>query len=158
MQLEYRNLLTTLKLSLLSHIPDLLIAWGITKYNDDDLYTFILTFFILKVFYLIVWLKNSIWTWIIFYFYSRKILSKVYLDLLKKHNFPKPNYFDNPQEYYSCIIADPDTSKELVVLASAQLERIDSLIECGYFQRSLKHIVSHGDAIHNYYRLFPSDN
>ncbi len=118
---ENRNLIISFFVGL---IPEILIATAVALVSDDG-EAFLITFLGLYLIYFLIWLKNSAWAWIVYY-YSRKSASAQSLEHLEKMKYPLPEEcIGSSTEYLQSVIANEEVPLET---------RLDAAINLGSYQ------------------------
>jgi hypothetical protein len=153
MQFESRSTRTFWLMSLLGLIPDLLIAYIIAKLTDGGIFAFILTILILQFIYLFIWLKKTIWDWLVFFLGGRKVLSKFIFDFLNENEFPEPNIYENSASSYLESVADNESAPLTARLkAAVELGALSTYASQWKIQYHLRICMAYEDAIEQYKR------
>lgn len=135
--------------------PDILIAMAVAIYSDEGLDTFFFVFIALQVIYLLIWIKNSIWSWVFYKFKGRKQIKDYVLDYLKTNKYPEPeDYLKSPDEYFSSVSQDDSVPIEVRLKAAAEIGALNYLIANGQIQNSIRLSMAIEDAIEDYKKTF----
>jgi hypothetical protein len=135
---------------LLGFIPDLIMSWIIVKIFHWGLEYIFLAFLGLQILYLTLWFKNTIWTWIVFAVFNRRIGANGILTLLRAGQFPEPEEDDAPDNYLKGIIADETSAPDLRILAMAEYKSLIDASMKGRIQDNLRHSMAYIDALKMY--------
>jgi hypothetical protein len=140
----YKNLV-------LAFIPDLLIAWAVMKYMDGGAETFFFTLIGLQAVYFALWVKRSLWGWLIFLMTNRSFMSGHMEDFLVQENFPKPpDYISDPDDYFSGIVDDEAEDCKIRVKAARELGTLSGITVAGQYQFAVQLRMATEDAIQRY--------
>ena len=91
----------------LSAVPDVLVAWAAMRLMDGGAEVFFGTLIALQALYLALWMKRSAWSWLLFWFTNRSMMSSHIEEVLAQQRFPRPpDFISGPDEYYSGIVDD----------------------------------------------------
>ena len=75
---------------LLNSVPDLAVAAVIAYLVDGGWWICVAAYFSLQALYLLVWLKNALWGWSLFYLFGRREAVQGTLGFLREKGFPEP--------------------------------------------------------------------
>lgn len=140
----------------LSIIPDLLIAWAVTKFMDGGAEVFFGTLVGLQALYCLLWVKRSAWSWILYSFTNRSFMSNHVEDVLIQQNFPKPpDYISAPDEYYSTIVENEDEECIVRIKAAHELGALAGIAASGQHQLAMQLRMATEDAIQRYAKRPP---
>lgn len=143
--------------SILGLIPDIFISVALSVVFDGGLVGFFFSLVGLQVLYLLIWIKNSIWTWLLFQFSGRKILANTLADYFRENSYPEPNNFEESvEEYFSNIVLGEDNPVELRLKASASLATINFFARQNQMQDHMRLLMVYEDALESYKKTFPS--
>lgn len=108
------------------------------------------------VVYFLLWLKKTLWEWLLFYLKERNEIKAFYLDHFKKCNYPEPDeYINSGSDYILEVSEDKSNDAELRVAAAAISGMLSGMRLLGHFQRFLRVSFSIDDAIEEYKKTFP---
>jgi hypothetical protein len=93
---------------LLGLIPDAIIAWIAAEYTDSGIFGFILTLIGLWCVYLLIWAKNSLWMWLMYWVSVRRQMTDLLEDHLIKDRFPPPPEYVSDIDEYLTQVANSD--------------------------------------------------
>lgn len=137
--------------STLNLIPDLVIAFIISKSLSAGFLGFILIFFSIQLLYLLIWIKQSIWNWLIFFISWRKKLKNSILDSLNENNFPNPGTHENSiDSYLNSVVENKEVPIETRLKAATQLGALNSFIGQGNIQNYIRISMACEDAVEQY--------
>jgi hypothetical protein len=147
---EKRSYVTS---TLLSAVPNALISCAVVFFlhPQDPILVFLLVFFGIWGVEILLWLRNVMWSWLIFQMLGKKAQSDALLAYLQAHEFPAPSgHYSNAEEYFLEIASDPNASFELRMKALALAVRRRSYGEVGRVTLHIQNAISAEDAIHRY--------
>lgn len=155
MHFESKNKRNFWSNSILGMTPDILIAVAVAVYNDKGIAAFFLVLIGLQVIYFLIWIKNTIWSWVFYKFRGRKLISDFVLDYLKTNRYPEPDdYLKSPEEYFSSVAQSDSIPIELRLKAAAELGSLNYPIANREIQNSMRLSMAFEDAIENYKKTF----
>jgi hypothetical protein len=106
----------------LGFLPDLAIAWAVSRLTDSGTPGFWYTLLALQVLYFLLWLKTVGWSWVIFWVFGKEQMARAIEKYLSENKFPKPDeYVFDLEDYLSSIVADESKSPELRAKAAYEL-------------------------------------
>jgi hypothetical protein len=133
---------------LLSFVPDTLISIVIALVFDGGLLGFLFAIAGLYLLYFAIWLKKSIWSWLIYTLSGRKQYASAVLDSLSARNFPEPNeYQDTIDTYFDNVASDESQPINVRLAATAELGTLAYLKAQGHYQESLKLTLAYEDGL-----------
>jgi hypothetical protein len=91
-------------------IPDLLIAWAIAAYTDSGPIGFLFALAAIVLIYIVIWLKNTAWGWMLYWLSGRRQLINRIEDFLITNHFPRPPEFIGGAKDYLRQIAENEES------------------------------------------------
>ena len=71
---------------LLGFLPDLAIAWAISRFTESGQQGFWYTLLALQVLYLLLWIKTVGWSWVVFWVFGREQMAGVIQKYLTEIN------------------------------------------------------------------------
>src|SRR4051794_10871920 len=86
--------------ALLGFIPDILISWTASYYFDSGIVGFIAVAVGLQCVYFLIWVKTTIWTWLIFWISGRRKMAAGFEQYLSQNRFPQPPGFLSGIDHY----------------------------------------------------------
>jgi len=141
---------------LLGLVPDVLIAAVLAKLYDGGIFGFVLTFLGIQVLCVLLWVKSSAWSWLMFYISNRKHAASLLLDGLRARKFPEPNdYQQSIQGFFGGVASDEAQPMPLRLAAAAELGSLNYPAAQGEFQKALQLSLAYEDALIAYKRSFP---
>jgi hypothetical protein len=142
---------------LLNTIPDLVVAAIITHFVDTGWWTFGAAYFGLQLLYLLIWLKNTIWDWGLFYLIERKRMARRFLSVFKEKEFPEPEKFiEDGKDYFRQVSKNKDASENARIEAAGAVAIMDYLKATRQTQQCTRCFMASEDAIELYRAAFPS--
>ena len=155
MQFESKNKRNFWFNSILGMTPDILVALAVAIYSNGGIATFFLVLVGLQIIYFLIWIKNTIWSWIFYKFRGRKKISDFVLDYLKTNKYPEPDdYLKSPDEYFSSVTQNDSVPIDLRLKAAAELGALNYPVANGQIQNSIRLSMAIEDAIGNYKKTF----
>ena len=141
----------------LGMIPDLLIAAIAAVYANGGVVAFVLVLVGLQILYFGIWLKNTIWAWILYKYKGRKQIRDFVLDYLKRNKYPEPDdYLKSPDEYFASVAGNESLSIDLRLKAASEAGSLNCLIADQQIQNFMRLSMAMEDAIEEYKRGFES--
>lgn len=141
---------------IISSIPDLIIAGIIAMINKNET-AFIIAFFALKIVYLLVWIRNSVWNWILYQFGVKEAVISNAISSFKRNNYPEPDYYlDSAEAYFDQIANDEDLPLELRLHAAVQTGFMLYPTAYGHLQEKIRVTLATEKAIEKYRQTFDS--
>jgi hypothetical protein len=110
----------------LAYVPDLLIAAVLAHILDGGFLLFGVLFLALKALYLVIWLKNSLWEWLWYLFWHKKVLKHAYIDSLMKNKMPGIRMPRDPAGWPVLVLDDLSSGSPAELLAGGPL--VDSYL------------------------------
>lgn len=151
---QKRNLISGAVLGL---VPDILIAIVAASMTDSGLMGFFVTLIGLQVLYFLIWAKNAIWAWLLFWLRGRKQMTEHFLDYLRSNAFPEPDeYQDNVEGYFEGVMGNEQQPTDLRLKAAVELGSFNVLRLTGRHSLLLQTFLAFEDAIQRYKRTFPA--
>jgi hypothetical protein len=133
---------------LLGLVPDALLAWVLAAFFDGGVPGFLLALFGLQLLYVILWVKASVWAWLLFLFGGRKRTAAALFDVLVQQGFPEPHdYHHSADSYFMAIADDNDVAVPLRLAAMSNATTFFLLGQEGRFQDSLRLSMAYEDAL-----------
>jgi hypothetical protein len=140
---------------LLALIPDAIIAWIAATYTESGIFGFILTLIGLWCVYLLIWAKNSLWAWLMYWVSGRRQMTDRMEDYLVKNRFPPPPEFVTMNEYLDQIANSEKYDWQTRVKAAIEVGTFNGLTLAGRVQFSLQLHLASADALQRYAKRFP---
>ncbi len=138
-----------LAMAALGFVPDLIVALIILAFVAHKTFaTFVEIFIGLQAVYLLVWVKNSIWGWLTFRWFTRKTICQAVLQLLCTKSFPLPG--PGPAtagEYFARIANDPAQPLDVRFSAVAESSALNSAAAQGHVQEAMKMALAYDEAL-----------
>jgi hypothetical protein len=147
---EKRNYITA---ALLSAVPNALISFAVIffAHPQDPIFVFFLVFFGIWGVEILLWLRNVIWSWLIFQVFGKRAQSDALLAYLKANEFPAPSgHYSNAEDYFLEIASDTNALFELRMKALALAVRRRSYGEAGRVTLHVQNAISAEEAIRRY--------
>jgi hypothetical protein len=140
---------------LLALIPDAIIAWIAAAYTDSGIFGFVLTLIGLQCVYFLIWAKNSLWMWLVYWVSGRQRLTAHLEDYLVKNRFPPPPEFVGGIDDYLEQVANGQYDCPTRVKAAIELGTLKGFGGAGRIQLGLQTHLAYEDALQRYARRFP---
>lgn len=110
---------------LLSFIPDIIIALLIARFTKSAFFGFLVAIVSLQIIYTAIWLKNIIWSWIVFYWFGKNKLITFLYDFLIENEFPKPkSCLESVEDYLEKTTLNDGYSIEVRLKSAAELSAL----------------------------------
>lgn len=146
-------------LAFLSLIPNALIACVVTYFGDpqDRVFTFVAVMVCIWLLEAAFWLRNVIWSWLVFKLYGERSQSDALLAYLKANKFPRPvGHYSTAEDYFLEIANDTAAPVEVRMKALALAVRRRSYGEMGKVTLSIQNAIAAEHAVRRYAQTFGS--
>ena len=141
---------------LLNTVPDLLLAAIIAYVADTGWVGFIVAYFGLQILYVLIWLKNTLWGWAMFYLFGRKEAVQHIVGVLREKSFPEPDDLILDGLVYVREVAESHTALDEARLEAAGINGTFAYITTnGQMQQGVRFQMALEDAIQLYKASFP---
>lgn len=141
----------------LSFIPDVIIALLISFFmanNGDKFSVFFISFILIQLCMLFIWLRKSVLDWVVFY-YNRKRAASMMCKEFKEFKFPEPiDYIDSSLNYLENIVDNNQLKIETRLVAMKLLSFYQIFFLTNQYQVSLRSTLIMEDAIILYKKEF----
>lgn len=145
--------------SLLGLIPDLVIAFVVAYLTDSGIIGFIAVLVAVQILYIMIWLKNLLWSWLAFWLGGRKTLASHLLNYLRDHEYPKPaRHYGNVEDYFLAVAEDESQPVELRLKAAKEFGSMEMIRQSLQMGRYMQTNMAYEDAIEQYERSFAPRN
>jgi hypothetical protein len=135
----------------LSLVPDLLIGWAVASYTDGGVMAFFLTLIALQGLYFAIWVKRSLWSWLLFWTVNRSTMCNHFEEAMAAQKFPPPpDYISGPDEYLSGIIDDKEEETTIRIRAAYEAGTLIGITTAGQYQFGFQMRLAFEDAIQRY--------
>lgn len=145
-------------ISILTFLPDSMIAYGVmVVLGEEGFISFLIIFLLLQIFYLIrLIFQASVGR--VFYILVKESMIKKIFTSLKENQFPSPAIYgfspSFPEGYYREILKRKDTSHEVQMTAQEYNTRLETLRDAWLLLWLLRIIHIHAKAIQRYQEDF----
>jgi hypothetical protein len=134
--------------SLLGLIPDLIIAVVVTTVFGGYIGTFILVIVGLQVLYFLVWLRKTIWDWVVFGVWGKKNIAGLLTDYLMENGYPEPEIYErSAEDYFNRIATDEALPVPLRLKAVGQAAALHMPTTIGQYQYAFRAAMAYEDAL-----------
>jgi hypothetical protein len=141
---------------LLALIPDAIIAWIAAWYTGSGVLGFIGVMVGLQCLYILIWVKNSLWMWLMYWVSSRRKMSAFMEDYLVQNRFPAPpQYVSDIDDYFGQIANGEQYDCQTRVKAAIEMGTLNGIKVAGRIQFGLQAKFALEDALMRYARRFP---
>src|ERR1700730_3283544 len=155
MQFESRIGRTFLTTAVLGVVPDSLIGAAAAYVTGTGLAGFFVTVLGLQFLYLVLFLKNLIWGWFLFWVRGRKKITSHLLSYLRKQRYPEPDdYLRDADSYFNGIGETGNLPGDQRVKATSEWSALQTLRGYGHYGQPLQLHLAYEDAIEQYKELF----
>jgi hypothetical protein len=137
-------------MALLNSIPDFLIAGIATAITGTGWIGFLVVFIGLKCVYFLIWLKDTLWSWVVFWLYRCRKTAEYLEEYLVQEHFPPP-HVRNWVDYLSDIRDSAGIDCTLRIKAA----NLMSSFENHNLTQKLEMRYVWDDAFQRYARRFP---
>jgi hypothetical protein len=141
---------------LLALIPDAIIAWIAAWYTGSGVFGFIGVMLGLQCLYVLIWVKNSLWMWLIYWVSGRRQMSAALEDYLVQNRFPAPpEYVTDIEDYFGRIKNSEQYDCATRVKAAIEAGTLTGISAARRIQFGLQLKLAYEDALVRYARRFP---
>lgn len=142
-----------------SFIPDLVvsvIAASILAGPYDSWWGIFFAWLIgIQIVSILLWTKNSIWLWVHYKIWNKKIMQASCLEFFQKNKLPEPNeYEDSAGDYLWRISSDKNEDSDKRVSATIMYTLFDGLSVQGLIQRKIQMAMAIDEALLEYKKTF----
>jgi hypothetical protein len=156
MQFESKQARTFWLNFIMGFVPEILVSLALTLAFKGDVTVFVFTLIGLQCLYLLLWIKNSLWMWAVYYLYARKSLVKHLADYLQINHYPEPSdYEKSALGYFETVMSDENQSIDVRLKASGSLAELN-LMSSQSTQRCAQLSMAYEEALENHKRTFAS--
>ena len=139
----------------LGFIPDILISIALAVFFESGILGFLFSFFGLQILYFLIWVKDSLWTWLNFQLKGRKKYTRLITDYLRRNKYPEPEDYEKcVNSYLSRVITDENQPIDLRLNAAASLAEMNFMSNQGQAQNYIRFSIAYEDALEIYKRSF----
>ena len=150
---QKRSLFTAAALGL---VPDLVISLAVASATDSGVIGFFATLIGLQVLYFLIWAKNAIWGWLMFWATGRKQLAEHLFDYLRSNGYPEPNdYQEDVESYLSDVMGNEEQPVDVRLKAAIEIGSLSMLAAYRHMSQLMKTHLAYEEAIRQYKRTFP---
>jgi hypothetical protein len=144
------------KNALVNMVPDLLLCWAVTALTENGWKGFFITFAGLQGLYFFLWFKTAVWSWILFWVYDKRSMSRALEKLFSDSRFPAPdNYVEDLDDYLTEIMDDETIDPSLRTKAAFELGTLNGFKTTRNVSLCLKISSASKDALDRYARYAP---
>lgn len=141
----------------LNLIPDALIAVLLAAVFGTGVIGFLITIIGIQLLYLLIWIKDSAWSWLMFAAFGRKQSAEMLRDNLAARKFPEPtDYQRSIDGYFGDVASDESQPIGTRVAAAAEFGALSYPASQGRFQEALRVSMAYEDALVAYKKSFPA--
>jgi hypothetical protein len=102
-----------------------------------------------------VWLKKTVWSWIVFGVYGRKLSASALADYLTEHGYPEPQMYEtSAEQYFNRVLGDESLPVLLRLKAATQAACLQTPTSIGQYQCAVRLEMAYEDAIARYKATF----
>ena len=144
-------------LALLSIIPNALIAGAVTYFGDpyDRVFTFFAVLVCIWLLEAALWLRNVIWSWVVFKLRGERAQSDALLAYLTTNEFPRPiGHYSTAEDYFLQIANDTAAPVDVRMKALALAVRRRSYGEMGKVTLAIQNAIATEHAVRRYAETF----
>lgn len=140
----------------LNTVPDLAVAAAIAYVMDGGWLGFIAAYFGLQILYILIWLKNTLWGWAVFYLLARKEGTQQIVALFREKHFPEPdNMIVDGLDYLREVTENRSLPDEARLEAAGFNGAVGYIRSAGQIQAGIRLQMALEDAIQVYKASFP---
>jgi len=141
--------------AILGLIPDTIIAAVVAWVFDSGVIGFCATLAGLQALYFALWVKTSIWSWLMYATFNRRYLAGVLHDFLRSKRFPEPSdSHPSVESFFEDIAMDDSQPTALRLSAATELANLRHATSRGRMQEAMQLGMAYEDALIAYKRSF----
>lgn len=126
MQFESKMKRTFWTTAALGVIPDVVISMILSAVFVGGILGFFAALIGLQVLYLLIWAKNALWSWAVFWFGGRKKLASWLFDYLRENGYPEPGTYEKSADAYLSAVVDNEKLPIAVRLKASRYTQVRS--------------------------------
>jgi hypothetical protein len=92
--------------AVIGSVPDLIICWVAMRLTESGWSGFFIAYAVLQAIYLFFWLKTALWSWLVFWVYSKKKIAAHLENCFIDNHFPVPDEYAGELDDYLSEISD----------------------------------------------------
>jgi hypothetical protein len=139
---------------LLGFIPDLFIGYVVARQTDSGWSGFFITVLALQGLYLLLWLKNAPWGWLMFWLYGRRRIADHLENFFIESHFPVPGeYTSDLDDYLNEIVNNEALDTKTRIKAAVELGTLNGYRNSGKLSVVLQVNIAARIAFKRYARL-----
>lgn len=139
---------------IIATIPDIIIVFLVSLTFKFDLKESVYVYFTIQAIYLLIWVKNSITSYVIFKYGGKHILKENFKRILIEHQFPTHEEYDeNDCRFYLIYLLETEKREHVKIVASEILGGLNMLSATQEFQKYLKFCLAFEEALLEYKKL-----
>ena len=116
---------------LLAFVPDLIVAWIAANLTDSGWSGFFITLLVLQGVYFFFWAKQALWSWLLFWLYSKDQMARGFELFFRESAFPAPtSYAKDFDDYLPEIVDNEDLGMPTRLKAAFEQGTLNGL-RCG---------------------------
>jgi hypothetical protein len=120
-------------------VPDVIVSGVIMYATNSGVFGWVFAFVVLQCVYLLVWLKNSLWSWLMFWLCERSRMSRDIQVFLARNRFPAPpRDVRDGLSYLEGVVVNRELECEMRLKAAYQFVSGMTLKHLGYYQHGMQ--------------------
>ncbi|MEO8629683.1 MAG: hypothetical protein ABI612_16525 [Betaproteobacteria bacterium] len=136
-------------------IPDMLLALLVAFFFSGGVSGVFVAFFGLQLIYLVLWIKKSVWGWVLFRVMGRKALAEAILSDLQRVKFPEPAECERSADsYFEWVALDESQPIDVRLVPSSQITMLKLPGAKMRIQGSIRLALGYEDALAAYKKMF----
>ena len=148
MVIESRETRNVWLFAVLGLVPDVALGLLVAGISDSGVLGVLFTVVGLQILYALIWIKNSVWRWIVFRFVGRKQIAAHFLSYLVDNKFPEPAEYERSVQGYLNSVADNEASPiDVRLKAAAMIGMIGARPLIGGMQHAMQLSMAQEDAL-----------
>jgi hypothetical protein len=137
-------------------VPDVAIAWIASDYFVIGPIGFVAVFLGIQAVYLFLWLKQVLWSWLVYWVSGRKAMAAHLEDYLYKNRYPHPpEFIVGVDDYFMTISNDNTLPPALRVKAAVELGIMTGIKASGRVAHLMQLAMCYEIALERYSLRFP---
>jgi hypothetical protein len=138
----------------LNFVPDPVVCWAAAKLTDSGWSGFWIMLVALQCIYIFFWLKNALWSWLLFWIYRKRALAAHLENSFIDSRLPTPDeHTTDLDDYFSGISNNEEIDPDIRVKVAHELGTINGLKIAGRYSMVFQLYLAGTLALKRYARL-----
>jgi len=129
----------------------------LTAIFDGGILGFFAALIGLQILYFLIWAKDSLWAWVVFWLGGRKRFASWLFDYLRENGYPDPGTYERSADaYLSAVLENEKLSISVRLEVASELGSLRFLKSSAQVQQSIQITMAYEDALQQHKRAFPA--